>query len=79
WRIDGARVVATLAKLTGDVGLAEDLAQEALVEALKQWPRDGVPENPGGWLTAVGKRRAIDHWRRRERLDDRYRAIAATL
>lgn len=79
WRIDGARVVATLAKVTGDVGLAEDLAQEALVEALNQWPRDGVPENPGGWLVAVAKRRAIDQWRRRERLDDRYRAIAATL
>ncbi|MFF9562201.1 RNA polymerase sigma factor [Leifsonia sp. NPDC014704] len=79
WRIDGARVVATLAKVTGDVGLAEDLAQEALVEALNQWPRDDVPENPGGWLVAVAKRRAIDHWRRRERLDDRYRAIAATL
>ncbi|MGN7798553.1 RNA polymerase sigma factor [Leifsonia sp. 22587] len=79
WRIDGARVVATLAKATGDVGLAEDLAQEALVEALKQWPRDGVPANPGGWLTAVAKRRAIDHWRRRERLDDRYRAMASAL
>ena len=79
WRIDGARVVATLAKMTGDVGLAEDLAQEALVEALRQWPRDGVPDNPGGWLTAVAKRRAIDQWRRRDRLDDRYRAIAATL
>jgi len=79
WRIDGARVVATLAKVTGDVGLAEDLAQEALVEALKQWPRDGVPDNPGGWLVAVAKRRAIDQWRRRERLDDRYRAIAASL
>jgi len=79
WRIDGARVVATLAKATGDVGLAEDLAQEALLEALRQWPRDGVPHNPGGWLTAVAKRRAIDQWRRRDRLDDRYRAIAATL
>ncbi|GAA2065171.1 RNA polymerase sigma factor [Leifsonia soli] len=79
WRIDGARVVATLAKITGDIGLAEDLAQEALVEALKQWPRDGVPDNPGGWLVAVAKRRAIDQWRRRERLDDRYRAMAATL
>ncbi|MGO4534139.1 RNA polymerase sigma factor [Leifsonia sp. 2MCAF36] len=79
WRIDGARVVATLAKMTGDVGLAEDLAQEALVEALRQWPRDGVPDNPGGWLTAVAKRRAIDQWRRRDRLDDRYRAMAATL
>ncbi|SEA74453.1 RNA polymerase sigma factor [Leifsonia sp. 21MFCrub1.1] len=79
WRIDGARVVATLAKITGDIGLAEDLAQEAVVEALKQWPRDGVPDNPGGWLVAVAKRRAIDQWRRRERLDDRYRVMAATL
>src|SRR6478609_2456258 len=79
WRIDGARVIATLAKVTGDVVLAEDLAQEALVEALRQWPRDGIPDNPGGWLTAVAKRRAIDQWRRRERLDDRYRVIAATL
>jgi RNA polymerase sigma factor (sigma-70 family) len=79
WRIDGARVVATLAKITGDVGLAEDMAQDALVEALRQWPRDGVPDNPGGWLTAVAKRRAIDQWRRRDGLDDRYRAIAATL
>lgn len=79
WRIDGARVVATLAKITGDVGLAEDLAQEALVEALRVWPRDGVPDNPGGWLTTVAKRRAIDQWRRRDGLDDRYRAIAATL
>jgi RNA polymerase sigma factor (sigma-70 family) len=79
WRIDGARVVATLAKITGDVGLAEDLAQEALVEALRQWPRDGVPDNPGGWLTAVAKRRAIDQWRRRDGLDERYRTIGATL
>lgn len=79
WRIDGARVVATLAKITGDVGLAEDLAQEALVEALRVWPRDGVPDNPGAWLTTVAKRRAIDQWRRRDGLDERYRAIAATL
>ena len=56
WRIESARIVATLAKMTGDVGAAEDLAQDALVEALRQWPRDGVPENPGAWLTAVAKR-----------------------
>jgi RNA polymerase sigma factor (sigma-70 family) len=79
WRIESARIVATLAKMTGDVGAAEDLAQDALVEALRQWPRDGVPENPGAWLTAVAKRRAIDQWRRKERLDDRYRAMASTL
>jgi RNA polymerase sigma factor (sigma-70 family) len=79
WRIESARIVATLARVTGDVGLAEDLAQEALVEALGQWPRDGVPANPGAWLTAVAKRRAIDHWRRRDRLDERYRALAHDL
>lgn len=79
WRIESARIVATLARVTGDVGLAEDLAQEALVESLGQWPRDGVPANPGAWLTAVAKRRAIDHWRRRDRLDERYRALAHDL
>lgn len=79
WRIEGARIVATLAKMTGDVGLAEDLAQEALVDALTQWPESGVPQNAGAWLTAVAKRKAIDGWRRRERLDERYRAIAHDL
>lgn len=79
WRIESARIVATLAKMTGDVGVAEDLAQEALIDALTQWPESGVPDNPGAWLTAVAKRKAIDSWRRRERLDDRYRAIAHTL
>jgi RNA polymerase sigma factor (sigma-70 family) len=79
WRIEGARVVATLARLTGDVGLAEDLAQDAVADALAQWPQGGVPDNPGAWLTAVAKRKAIDGWRRRERLDDRYRAIARDL
>ncbi len=79
WRIESARIVATLAKVTGDVGLAEDLAQEALVDALRQWPESGVPDNPGAWLTAVAKRKAIDAWRRRERLDERYRAIAHDL
>lgn len=79
WRIESARIIATLAKMTGDVGLAEDLAQEALVDALSQWPVEGVPQNAGAWLTAVAKRKAIDGWRRRERLDDRYRAIAHDL
>ena len=59
WRIEGARIVATLARVTGDVGLAEDLAQQAVVEALEQWPENGVPHNPGAWLTAVAKRRAM--------------------
>lgn len=79
WRIESARIVATLARMTGDLGLAEDLAQEALLEAIEQWPATGTPRNPGAWLTAVAKRRAIDGWRRRERLDDRYRAIAHDL
>jgi RNA polymerase sigma factor (sigma-70 family) len=79
WRIESARIVATLAKLTGDVGLAEDLAQEAVVDALKQWPESGVPQNAGAWLTAVAKRKAIDGWRRRERLDERHRLLARDL
>lgn len=79
WRIESARIVATLARFTGDVGLAEDLAQAALVDALAQWPESGVPRNAGAWLTTVAKRKAIDHWRRRDRLDDRYRTMAAEL
>lgn len=79
WRIEGARVVATLARMTGDLGLAEDLAHDAVAEALASWPAAGVPENPGAWLTAVAKRRAIDGWRRRSVRDERYRAIARDL
>ncbi|MET0976716.1 MAG: RNA polymerase sigma factor [Leifsonia sp.] len=79
WRIEAARIVATLTRVTGDFALAEDLAQEALVDAIEQWPRDGIPRNPGAWLTAVAKRKAIDGWRRRERLDERYSAIAHDL
>ncbi|RDV43060.1 RNA polymerase subunit sigma-24 [Leifsonia sp. ku-ls] len=76
WRIESGRLIAGLARSTGDVGLAEELAQDALVAALEQWPTTGVPRNPGAWLTTVAKRRAVDGWRRRERLDDRYAAIA---
>ena len=79
WRIESARIVSTLAKMTGDFGLAEDLAQEAVVDALAQWPVSGVPQNAGAWLTAVAKRKAIDGWRRRQRLDERYRAMAHDL
>jgi RNA polymerase sigma factor (sigma-70 family) len=79
WRIEGARIVATLARVTNDVVLAEDLAQEAVVDALRQWPETSIPQNPGAWLTAVAKRKAVDTWRRRERLDDRYQAIAHDL
>jgi RNA polymerase sigma factor (sigma-70 family) len=76
WRIESARVVGALARYTGDFALAEDLAQEALAEALVTWPRDGVPRNPSGWLLAVGRRRAIDAFRRRSALDERYAALA---
>jgi len=79
WRIESARIVASLVRVVGDVGWAEDLAQEALVDAVLQWPESGVPQNPGAWLTAVAKRKAIDGWRRQERLDDRYAAIAHEL
>jgi RNA polymerase sigma factor (sigma-70 family) len=76
WRIESARVVGALSRYTGDFALAEDLAQEALAEALVNWPRDGVPTNPAGWLLTVGKRRAIDGFRRRSALDERYAALA---
>lgn len=79
WRIEGARVVASLARMVGEIGLAEDLAQDAVADALAQWPESGVPRNAGAWLTTVAKRKAIDGWRRRERLDQRYRAIAHDL
>ncbi|HSY01021.1 MAG TPA: RNA polymerase sigma factor [Acidobacteriaceae bacterium] len=64
WHIESARVIAGLTRLTRDVGLAEDLAQEALLAALEQWPQSGVPDNPAAWLTATAKRRAIDLFRR---------------
>ena len=79
WRIEGGRIAATLAKMTGGLGLAEDLAQEAGPEARVQSPESGVPQNAGAWLTAVAKRKAIDGWRRRERLDARHEAIAHDL
>jgi len=79
WRIEGARIVAVLARVTGDVGLAEDLAQEAAADALAQWPASGIPANPAAWLTTVARRKAIDAWRRDARLDERHRAIARRL
>ncbi len=79
WRIESARIVGTLARYTGDFALAEDLAQEALAEALVAWPRDGVPTHPAGWLLTVGRRRAVDAFRRRSALDERYAALARDL
>ena len=69
WRIEAAKLIAGLARIVRDVGLAEDLAQDALVAALEQWPASGVPDNPGAWLMAVAKRRAIDLLRRRTLLE----------
>ncbi|GJG86058.1 RNA polymerase sigma factor [Gemmatimonadetes bacterium T265] len=69
WRVEAARLIARLARLTGDVALAEDLAQDALVLALERWPEAGVPDNAGAWLMAAARRRAIDHLRRRPMLD----------
>jgi len=79
WRIESARIVGALARYTGDFALAEDLAQEALAEALVSWPRDGIPHNPAGWLLTVGRRRAIDAFRRRSALDERYAVLAHDL
>src|SRR4051794_11126854 len=79
WRMEAAKIVATLTRAVGDVGLAEDLAQEALVDALTQWPSSGVPRNAGAWLTTVAKRKAIDYWRRQENLDAKYATMAREL
>src|SRR4051794_6614775 len=69
WRIESAKLVAALTRVTGDVGLAEELAQDALVAALERWPETGVPEKPAAWLMATAKHRAIDVFRRAERLE----------
>lgn len=67
WRIESARVIAGVARIVRDLGIAEELAQDALVAALEQWPESGVPDNPGAWLMATAKHRAIDLVRRKER------------
>ena len=76
WRIESARIIGALSRYTGDFALAEDVAQEALAEALVTWPRDGTPRSPAGWLLSVGRRRAIDTFRRRSLQDDKYALIA---
>ncbi|HEX5882857.1 MAG TPA: sigma factor, partial [Actinomycetota bacterium] len=75
WRIESARIVAGLARMVGDVGLAEELAQDALVIALEHWPEHGIPDNPGAWLMATAKRRAIDHFRRAKMLERKHREL----
>jgi RNA polymerase sigma factor (sigma-70 family) len=69
WRIESAKIIAGLARIVRDVGLAEELAQDALVAALEQWPESGIPDNPGAWLTAAAKHRAIDRLRRSKLLE----------
>jgi RNA polymerase sigma factor (sigma-70 family) len=79
WRIESARLIAGLARIVGDVGLAEELAQDALVAALEQWPESGVPRNPGAWLMTIGKRRAIDHIRRNQRFERKLEELGREL
>ncbi|MGH7571609.1 MAG: RNA polymerase sigma factor [Gemmatimonadota bacterium] len=79
WRIESARLIAGIARMVGDVGLAEDLAQDALVAALEKWPESGVPDNPGAWLMAVAKRRAIDELRRSKRLERKHEELGHEL
>ncbi|MEO9222974.1 MAG: sigma-70 family RNA polymerase sigma factor, partial [Mycobacteriaceae bacterium] len=77
WRIESAAVTASLTRRTGDLGLAEDLVQDAFTAALEQWPRDGVPPNPGAWLTTVAHRRLADRARRRQTYAHKLRQVAA--
>ncbi|HET7600959.1 MAG TPA: RNA polymerase sigma factor [Gemmatimonadales bacterium] len=79
WRIESAKLIAGLARIVGDVGAAEDLAQDALVAALERWPATGIPENPGAWLMATAKHRAIDLLRRRTRLVRKHEELGREL
>src|ERR1700687_2397322 len=79
WRIESARIIAGLARMVRDVGLAEELAQDALVAALQQWPESGIPDNPGAWLMAAAKHRAIDMFRRNKRLERKHEELGREL
>jgi RNA polymerase sigma factor (sigma-70 family) len=79
WRIESARIIAGLARIVRDVGLAEELAQDALVAALEQWPGSGVPDNPGAWLMATAKHRALDHFRRSKLLERKHEELGREL
>lgn len=79
WRIEAARLIADLARMVRDVGRAEDLAQDALVGALEQWPASGIPDNPGAWLMTIAKRRAVDGIRREIRLEQKVAEFGRTL
>jgi RNA polymerase sigma factor (sigma-70 family) len=79
WRMESARIIAGLTRILRDVGLAEELAQDALVAALEQWPESGVPDNPGAWLMAAAKNRAIDLWRRKKLLERKHQELGREL
>src|SRR5579862_8587823 len=79
WRIESAKLIAALTRIVRDVGLAEDLAQDALVVALEKWPESGVPDKPGAWLMATAKHRAIDYFRRNKRLVEKEEQIGREL
>ena len=79
WRIESAKIIAALARMVRDVGVAEDLAQDALVAALESWPTDGVPDNPGAWLMTTAKRRALDRLRRLKLLDRKHEQLGYEL
>jgi predicted RNA polymerase sigma factor len=75
WKIEAPRLIAGLARIVRDVGLAEDLAQDALVAALEQWPESGIPQNPAAWLMATAKHRAIDYFRRNSMLQRKHEEL----
>src|SRR5947209_8365164 len=79
WRIESARLIAGLARIVRDVGIAEELAQDALVTALEKWPTTGIPDNPGAWLMATAKHRAIDHFRRNKLLERKHEELGREL
>ena len=79
WRMESPRLIAALARTTRDIGLAEDLAQDALVAALEQWPAEGIPDKPGAWLLTAARYRAIDHFRRRKRVDEKHQTLGREL
>src|SRR4051812_8858607 len=79
WRIESAKIIGALARMLRDVGLAEELAQETLVTALETWPDAGIPDNPGAWLTAAAKNRALDHFRRNKLLERKHEELGREL
>ena len=79
WRIESAKIIAGLTRIVRDVGLAEELAQDALLAALESWPESGIPDNPGAWLMATAKHRAMDHFRRNKLLERKHQELGREL